>query len=94
MSDLLTLAAAPDKGLECVLAKEQVKLIRDEIAAVVEVADRAIERLRALAGPEPGDFAASLKVQINMGAGYFRAAKTDIDEAWRRLNARKRGARK
>lgn len=70
------------------LTAAQVRQIHDEISAAVTAADTAIETLRTLCGPEPGDFAGSLKVRLNMGAGYFRSCQADIEAAWRARNVR------
>lgn len=72
------------------LTAAQVRQVHDEIAAVVTAADTAIETLRELCGPEPGDFAATLRTKLNMGAGYFRSCAADIEAAWRARNVRAR----
>lgn len=93
-------AVAREKGFEVVLpgnrtvevalALEQVRRIRDEMVTVVAKADAALATLRELGGPEPGAFASRLRVQMNMGAGYFRAAVTDIKVVWKQFNVLRR----
>lgn len=69
---------------------EQVRRVREELAAVIAAANTVMETLRAIGGPDPGPFASKLRVQVNMGAGYFRTSVADIEAAWMALNVHRR----
>lgn len=84
------LVTRPEPHPAVLLTPTQVRLVHDQIAAVVTAADSAIETLRAIGGPDPGHFASQLRNKLNMGAGYFRSSAADIEDAWRKANVRTR----
>lgn len=84
------LATLPQAHPAAQLTAAQVRLVHDQIAAVVSAADTAIETLRVIGGPDPGHFASALRTKLNMGAGYFRSSAADIEDAWRKANVRAR----
>ena len=83
-----------DAGITVVVDEVALRAVHDAMEHVMESAERVVDLVRLLAGPQPGPVPQHLITIMLMGTGYYRSARDTLRCLFKARNAVRRKRKK
>ena len=83
-----------DEGITVEVSEAELRRVHDEMDAALAAAQKVIDTVRALAGPNPSPVPQHLLTMMGLGVGYFRHSRDTLRKLFKARNAVRRERKK